>query len=151
MGQALNAARQEIQQLLGDKRATLETTARRVQLEAERLDLTEANAGRAWGHQHLISQTMQRLEDVFVGMGFAVAEGPEVEDDWHNFGSLSFPDDHPARAMQDTLYVDRNALPRVPCSYRDERRAGGPRSRRWSVGVLEAVRQRATPGGSQLR
>ncbi len=108
MGQALNAARQQIQQLLGDKRSTLETAARRVQLEAERLDLTEANAGRAWGHQHLISQTTQRLEDVFVGMGFEVAEGPEVEDDWHNFGSLNFPDDHPARAMQDTLYVDLN-------------------------------------------
>lgn len=108
MGQALNAARDEVQAELNDKRSGLEKVARRVQLEAERLDLTEATSSSEWGHQHLISQTMERLEDVFVGMGFQVAEGPEVEDDWNNFGSLNFPDDHPARAMQDTLYVDLN-------------------------------------------
>ena len=49
---------------------------------------------------------MERLEDVFVGMGFTVAEGPEVETDWHNFGALNFPPDHPARDMYDTLYVE---------------------------------------------
>lgn len=108
MGQALNAARDEVQAELNDKRSGLEKVARRVQLEAERLDLTEATSSSEWGHQHLISQTMERLEDVFVGMGFQVAEGPEAEDDWNNFGSLNFPDDHPARAMQDTLYVDLN-------------------------------------------
>ena len=58
------------------------------------------------GHAHLISQTHEHLEDVFVGMGFTVAEGPEVETDHFNFASLNFAQDHPARAMQDTLYVD---------------------------------------------
>ncbi len=60
-------------------------TSRRAQLAAERLDLTELRPPHQAGHLHLVTQTMERLEDVFVGMGFTVAEGPEVEDDWHNF------------------------------------------------------------------
>ena len=58
------------------------------------------------GHLHLITQTRDRLEDVFVGMGFTVAEGPEVENDWYNFEALNIPEAHPARGMWDTLYVD---------------------------------------------
>ena len=54
----------------------------------------------------MVTQTWERLEDIFVGMGFTVAEGPEIEDEWHNFGALNFPPDHPARDMYDTLYVD---------------------------------------------
>ncbi len=70
------------------------------------LDLTLGGHGRTRGHLHLVTQCRRELEDVFVGLGYAVAEGPEVEDDWHNFQALNFPPGHPARAMQDTLYVN---------------------------------------------
>ena len=62
--------------------------------------------GHRLGHRHVITQTWERLEDLFVGMGYTVAEGPEIEDEWHNFGALNFPLSHPARDMYDTLYVD---------------------------------------------
>ncbi len=104
-GQALNEARDELQQALADRRAELEAIERRQRLQAERLDLTEVIGERSAGHLHLVTQTIQHLEDVFVGMGFTVAEGPEVETDHHNFGALNFPTDHPARDMYDTLYV----------------------------------------------
>ena len=61
------------------------------------------------GHLHLVSQTRDALEDVFVGMGFEVAEGPEIETDWYNFGALNIPPAHPARGMWDTFYLDLGA------------------------------------------
>jgi phenylalanyl-tRNA synthetase alpha chain len=70
------------------------------------LDLTLGGHGRERGHLHLVTQCRRELEDVFVSLGYQVAEGPEVEDDWHNFEALNFPPGHPARAMQDTLYVN---------------------------------------------
>ncbi len=70
------------------------------------LDLTLGTHGRRRGHLHLVTQATRELQDVFVSLGYVVAEGPEVEDDWHNFEALNFPPGHPARAMQDTLYVD---------------------------------------------
>jgi phenylalanyl-tRNA synthetase alpha chain len=70
------------------------------------LDLTLGGHARRRGHLHLVTQCQRELEDVFVSLGYRVAEGPEVEDDWHNFEALNFPPGHPARAMQDTLYVD---------------------------------------------
>jgi phenylalanyl-tRNA synthetase alpha chain len=70
------------------------------------VDLTVGGHVRPRGHLHLVTQVQRELEDVFVSLGYRVAEGPEVEDDWHNFEALNFPPGHPARAMQDTLYVD---------------------------------------------
>jgi phenylalanyl-tRNA synthetase alpha chain len=70
------------------------------------LDLTLGGHGHSRGHLHLVTQCRRELEDVFVSLGYRVEEGPEVEDDWHNFEALNFPPGHPARAMQDTLYVD---------------------------------------------
>ena len=95
LGQTLNAARESLVAAVGERRAALDAEARRATLEADRLV----------GHLHLVTQAMEELEDVFVGMGFTVAEGPEVETDWHNFGALNFPEGHPARDMYDTLYV----------------------------------------------
>jgi len=107
IGQALNDARLTVQAAVDARRDALATAGRAEQLEAERLDLTEhVHGGRRFGHKHLITQAIERLEDVFVGLGFQVAEGPEVEDDWHNFGALNFAEGHPARDMYDTLYVD---------------------------------------------
>ncbi|CAN5166891.1 phenylalanine--tRNA ligase subunit alpha [soil metagenome] len=105
VGKALNDARSALEGAAADRRRRLEAELRRARLEAERLDLTEVRPGRRAGHLHIVTQATLRLEDVFVGLGFTVAEGPEVEDDWHNFGALNFPDGHPARDMYDTLYV----------------------------------------------
>jgi phenylalanyl-tRNA synthetase alpha chain len=106
VGGALNQVRDALEAAVSDKRAELEAAARRVQLDAERLDLTEVPPGPGAGHLHLVTQAIEHLEDVFVGMGFTIAEGPEVETDWNNFGALNFPPDHPARDMYDTLYVE---------------------------------------------
>jgi phenylalanyl-tRNA synthetase alpha chain len=105
-GAELNRARAAIEAALGARRSDLEAGDRARRLEAERLDLTEVPPGDGVGHLHLVTQATERLEDVFIGMGFTVAEGPEVETDWHNFGALNFPPDHPARDMYDTLYVE---------------------------------------------
>ena len=105
-GAALNRARDGLEAALGARRSELEAGDRAERLAAERLDLTEVVPGAGVGHLHLVTQAMERLEDVFIGMGFTVAEGPEVETDWHNFGALNFPPDHPARDMYDTLYVE---------------------------------------------
>jgi phenylalanyl-tRNA synthetase alpha chain len=109
VGQAVNAARDALTQALAERRAALEVEARRATLEADRLDLTEVLPGSGSGHLHLVTQAIEELEDVFLGMGFTVAEGPEVETDWRNFGALNFPEGHPARDMYDTLYVDFGA------------------------------------------
>ena len=105
-GQALNATRQRVQAALAARRAQLEADDRLARLEAERLDLTEVPYAPRRGHLHLVTQTRDHLEDVFVGMGYSVAEGPEVETDWHNFQALNIPPAHPARSSQDTLYLE---------------------------------------------
>ncbi len=105
-GQALNAAKTAIDEILASRETELAAAARAEKLAAERLDLTEVTDQPANGHLHVITQTWQELEDVFVGMGYRVAEGPEIESEWYNFGALNFPLGHPARDMYDTLYVD---------------------------------------------
>jgi phenylalanyl-tRNA synthetase alpha chain len=105
-GQQLNETRAALEAAIGDRRMALASVERRAQLEAERLDLTEVIGRPSRGHLHPVTQAQQRLEDVFVGMGFTVAEGPEVESDWYNFEALNLPPAHPARSMWDTLYVD---------------------------------------------
>jgi phenylalanyl-tRNA synthetase alpha chain len=106
VGAAINDARDALDRAFAARRSELEAVERRATLESERLDLTEVPPSDGTGHLHLVTQAMERLEDVFTGMGFTVAEGPEVETDWHNFGAMNFPPDHPARDMYDTLYVE---------------------------------------------
>jgi phenylalanyl-tRNA synthetase alpha chain len=106
VGKVLNAAMQALGAAVEERRAVFAAAERTDRLLAERMDLTEVLPGRPAGHLHLVTQAIQELEDVFVGMGFTVAEGPEVETDWNNFGALNFPEDHPARDMYDTLYVN---------------------------------------------
>lgn len=105
-GLALNQVSAAVAEAAGARRSELEAAARAEVVAAERLDLTEVRPERSAGHLHLVTQTMEELEDVFVGLGFEVAEGPEVEDDWHNFTGLNLPAYHPARDMQDTFFVD---------------------------------------------
>jgi phenylalanyl-tRNA synthetase alpha chain len=105
-GRSLNEVRQRLVALAAERRADLEAAERAARLEAERLDLGEVLPGPPRGHLNLVSRTRDELEDVFVGMGFAVAEGPEVETEWHNFEALNMPKAHPARSGQDSLYLD---------------------------------------------
>jgi phenylalanyl-tRNA synthetase alpha chain len=108
-GQALQAASQRLVDAFADRRAALAAVAREAQLREEALDLTETSVPLTRGHAHIVTQAWERLEDVFVGLGFQVAEGPEVETDWYNFEALNMPPDHPARSMHDTFYVDHGA------------------------------------------
>jgi len=108
-GQALNEATQMVVGAVQARLDELKRAERAVQLEAERIDLTEVLSRPARGHAHIVTQSWERLEDVFVGLGFQVAEGPEVESDWYNFEALNMPPDHPARSMHDTFYVDHGA------------------------------------------
>jgi phenylalanyl-tRNA synthetase alpha chain len=114
-------ARKELGQLVNDALAALgvatDGRSRELraaefsnQIESERVDLTEiamsANVERRLGRMHLVTQAMERLEDVFIGLGFQIAEGPEVETDFYNFEALNMPPSHPARSMWDTLFVE---------------------------------------------
>jgi len=105
-GQRLQGVRKQIEALVTERRAALEEVAYAERLTVDRLDLTEVIEIPDRGHLHLVQRTRDELEDVFVGMGFAVAEGPEVETDWYNFEALNIPPAHPARGMWDTLYLD---------------------------------------------
>lgn len=104
VGRAVSEFTRAVQAVIDDRRAELARadSAR----SGPSIDFTLGSHGRRRGHLHLITQTQRELEDVFVALGYQVAEGPEVEDDWHNFEALNFPPDHPARAMQDTFYVE---------------------------------------------
>ncbi|MFM7069539.1 MAG: phenylalanine--tRNA ligase subunit alpha, partial [Actinomycetes bacterium] len=88
LGAALHGARTRLEAAVQQRRGELDAQLRRVQLESERLDLTEYLGRATIGHAHPITQTWERLEDVFVGMGYRVADGPEVETDWFNFEAL---------------------------------------------------------------
>jgi phenylalanyl-tRNA synthetase alpha chain len=115
VGGWINAARDRLGEVARSRAAAFDQEERRSRLEADRLDLTEFTAGpprpplaalaRGRGHLNLVTQTRTELEDTFVAMGFAVAEGPEAETDWYNFEALNMPPAHPARGMWDTLYL----------------------------------------------
>ena len=105
-GQALNEALEQVSSAVDKRRVALAAVAETAQLQSERLDLTESLSAIERGHLHLVTQARDRLEDVFVGMGFTVAEGPEVESAWYNFEALNIPEWHPARGSFDTIFVD---------------------------------------------
>ncbi len=105
-GQQLNEATTATADGLAARRAELTVEARAEQIEAERLDLTEFAGKPRRGRAHIVTQAWERLEDVFVGLGFQIAEGPEVETDWYSFEALNMGATHPARSEFDTLFVD---------------------------------------------
>ena len=104
-GKAVAAAKAALEEEVANRRAVLAADARSASLVHDRIDLTTGGRGYRRGHLHPVTRVWRELEDVFVGLGYKVAEGPEVETDWYNFQALNFPPGHPARAMQDTLYV----------------------------------------------
>jgi phenylalanyl-tRNA synthetase alpha chain len=105
LGRRVNQARAALQVELAARRAELEAERDRALLEAERVDVTLPGRVPPRGAVHPVTRTGDEIVDIFVGLGYRVAEGPEVETDWYNFQALNIPLDHPARSMQDTLYV----------------------------------------------
>ena len=109
MGRAIHDAQGRVERAIDGRRHDLEAAERARRLRADRLDLTEILDRPSRGHLHLVTQARDELEDVFVAMGYAVAEGPEAETDWYNFEALNMPPAHPARSMWDTLYLKLGA------------------------------------------
>ena len=105
-GALINEVKQELTSLLNARKEALEGSAMAEKLAAERVDVTLPGRAVDRGGLHPITRTIQRVEDFFAGMGFDVVEGPEIEDDYHNFEALNIPEHHPARAMHDTFYID---------------------------------------------
>jgi phenylalanyl-tRNA synthetase alpha chain len=105
-GQAINAAKERLEQALEARRASLAEAALNQRLAVEALDVTLPGRGRAGGALHPVTRTWRRVEQIFRSIGFDVADGPEIETDWYNFTALNNPENHPARSMQDTFYVD---------------------------------------------
>jgi phenylalanyl-tRNA synthetase alpha chain len=105
-GALINAAKQQVEAALNARRQALADAELDVQLKAEALDVTLPGRQRGCGGLHPVSRTMERIEAIFGSMGFDVAEGPEIETDWYSFTALNNPENHPARSMQDTFYVD---------------------------------------------
>lgn len=115
-GQAINQAKQRVQQAIEARRARLEQVALDARLAAEKVDVTLPGRRIPAGSLHPVTRTLQRIERLFGHMGFRVAQGPEIEDDFHNFEALNIPESHPARAMHDTFYFPDGKLLRTHTS-----------------------------------
>jgi len=104
-GKAINEAKTTLQQALETHKKALQATKLEAQIASERIDVTLPGRGQPKGGLHPVTQTLQRIEKLFVQIGFCIEEGPEIEDDYHNFEALNIPSHHPARAMHDTFYT----------------------------------------------
>ena len=128
-GKLVNAAKQKLEEALASKEKQFAESALGARLDAEWIDLTLPAPGPRRGHLHPITQIQRELEDLFVSLGFAVLDGPEVETEYHNFDALNIPPDHPARDMQDTFWLDGGNLLRThtsPVQVRGMEKLGPP-------------------------
>ena len=129
IGKLLNAAKQNLEAALEAKKAQFAQAALATRLDSEWLDVTLPAPGPRRGHLHPITRIQRELEELFSSLGFAVLDGPEVEDEYHNFDALNIPPDHPARDMQDTFWLDGGNLLRThtsPVQVRGMERLGPP-------------------------
>ena len=115
-GQAINQAKQALQQALNRRKTALQQAQLQQQLARERIDITLPGRGQRSGGLHPVTLTLQEIERLFMEIGFTVVDGPEIEDDYHNFAALNIPEHHPARAMHDTFYCDAGLLLRTHTS-----------------------------------
>jgi phenylalanyl-tRNA synthetase alpha chain len=115
-GPRINGLREAATHAIAARKAALESAALDARLATERVDMTLPAPERPSGSVHPVSQVMDELAEIFADMGFAVASGPEIEDDWHNFTALNIPETHPARAMHDTFYFPDGKLLRTHTS-----------------------------------
>jgi phenylalanyl-tRNA synthetase alpha chain len=128
-GQAVNLAKVEVAEAVNQRKQVLETEAMNARLAGETIDVTLPGRGQERGGLHPVTHTMQRMTDIFARLGYDIATGPEVEDDFHNFESLNFPPHHPARAMHDTFYFGDGRLLRThtsPVQIREMMKRGAP-------------------------
>jgi len=115
-GAAINQAKTELERALDARRAALAEAKLATQLAADALDMSLPGRGRGTGALHPLTRTLERVEILFRSLGFDVADGPEIEDDFHNFTALNTPENHPARSMQDTFYVEGGMVLRTHTS-----------------------------------
>lgn len=115
-GDKVNQIKAEIAKALQAKKQLLEHAQLAEAIASEKIDVTLPGRGKSIGGLHPVTLSMQRIEDIFTAMGFGVAQGPEIEDDFHNFEALNIPPEHPARAMHDTFYVEEGWLLRTHTS-----------------------------------
>lgn len=115
-GALINSAKEQVQDKINGRRLYLEEALIAEQLGAETVDITLCGRHVEKGSLHPVTRTMARIEEFFTRVGYAVAEGPEIEDDYHNFEALNIPSHHPARAMHDTFYVGENLVLRTHTS-----------------------------------
>ena len=104
VGAEINRAKESIELALATRREALRNLQLEAELAAEALDVTLPGRGRMRGGLHPVSMSLERIEALFRSIGFDIADGPEIETDWHNFTALNTPDNHPARSMHDTFY-----------------------------------------------
>lgn len=116
IGQLANEVRSKIENALEEKRAALEAAAANAKLKSETIDVTMPGRIKKTGKRHPLTTVLDDLKDIFIGMGFTLAEGPEVELDYYNFEALNIPKDHPARDTQDTFYIDEDVVLRSQTS-----------------------------------
>ncbi len=116
VGAVINEARGKVQDALNARKTALETEALNAKLASETVDVTLPGRGVQEGSLHPVTRTLERIEGFFANAGYQVAEGPEIEDDFHNFEALNIPSHHPARAMHDTFYFDASTLLRTHTS-----------------------------------
>ena len=115
-GEAVNRAKEVVADAIATRREALEQAALAQRLASERIDVTLPGRGLPPGTLHPVSRTLERITDIFARLGYQLADGPEIEDDEHNFEALNFPPHHPARAMHDTFYFDDGRLLRTHTS-----------------------------------
>jgi phenylalanyl-tRNA synthetase alpha chain len=115
-GQIINTAKQALQEAIEQRRSVLKQVQQDARLAAETIDVTLPGRGQHNGGLHPVTRTLQRIEALFTQLGFEIAEGPEIEDDYHNFEALNIPASHPARAMHDTFYFDEHTVLRTHTS-----------------------------------
>ncbi|WP_232215282.1 phenylalanine--tRNA ligase subunit alpha [Methylovulum miyakonense] len=116
VGQVINQAKDQLQSQLEQKKMALESAALEARLASERVDVTLPGRGQSVAGLHPVTTTLRRISKIFTSVGFAVVEGPEIEDDYHNFEALNIPAHHPARAMHDTFYIDPRTVLRTHTS-----------------------------------
>jgi len=116
IGQLANQVRADIEAAIAEKAEALKAGALAEQLKAEKLDVTMPGKTMRVGHVHPLTRVQRDMEEIFIGMGFSIAEGPEVEYDLYNFQKLNIPENHPARDTQDTFYITENILLRSQTS-----------------------------------
>ncbi len=129
LGKAINEAKREIHELISQKTASLQAELLQAQLASQKIDVTLPGRFDFPGSTHPITRVRERVVELFGALGFEVAEGPEIEDDFYNFEALNIPADHPARAMQDTFYLSQNRLLRThtsPVQIREMEQKGVP-------------------------